>query len=482
MPSDGYADWEPTTDPRPIPAGRTTYARSEGGAATFVRQRSAQEAQGGPVDSPVAGGSAPSAPLRPVWPQSAAPRNTAADTAPLDSRALHGRAPTSAPPRPDLPLRPADPPGAAPPPGAPPGGKHPNRKWWLALVAIVAVLVGATAAVLAQRDHDTAHPATDAQGTPGVSPQAGGSPGSTPSGRSGLGASPSVPGATPSAGGGTTPDPAPFRPGVRRTLPGATIQLQNGESFEQGLARSDRSFGPLRMVRVFYPGLPPKWDGSRSDVVNRTVVVSFKAPPREINSGRDDARIAAWFASIPQQYDVYWAYYHEPENDVENGAFTPAEFKAAWRRVAGLANRAGNPRLINTVILMCFTLVPGSRRDFNAYYPGSDLVETLGWDCYNHATKTNRYNPPEAIYARAAAKSRELGKPWGIAETGTTRTKGDSGTGRAAWIRSVMNYLNAQRPLWVTYYNANRAGGDFRLTDALSMQAWKTWCSATPAP
>jgi hypothetical protein len=334
--------------------------------------------------------------------------------------------------------------------------------------------------VLAQRDPTpTGAPDTPDVPDPADAPPRGGAqPGNSPPGKDGLGTDPTgKPTSTP--GSRTTADPAPFSPGSRRTLPGATISLENGENFNQALARADRTFGPLRMVRVFYPGLPPAWNGSRSDAVDRTVVVSFKAHPREINSGRHDARLAAWFASIPRQHDVYWAYYHEPENDVESGAFRPNDFKTAWRRVANLANRAGNPRLINTVILMCFTVIPSSRRDFNAYYPGSDLVETLGWDCYNHATKTNKYNEPANVYARAISKSRQLGKPWGIAETGSTRIRGDSGAGRAAWLRSVRTYLDKQRPLWVTYYNANRPGGDFRLTDGPSMQAWKGWCTAT---
>ncbi|HEU4421592.1 MAG TPA: hypothetical protein VFR67_03515 [Pilimelia sp.] len=363
---------------------------------------------------------------------------------------------------------------AAPPPPPPDGPAQPRYRWWLAIVATLAVALGATAAVLADRGMRTtdapANPDPNASAPPLGAPQ----PGTTPSGKDGLGANP-TPTVTPSAGVPT--DPAPFFPGTRKTLPGATISLNNGETFAQGLARADRTFGPLRMVRVFYPGLPPAWNGSRSDIVNRTVVVSFKAPPREVIAGRHDARLAAWFASVPRQHDVYWAYFHEPENDVESGSFRPADYKAAWRRIAGLANRAGNPRLINTIILMCFTLNPSSGRDFNAYYPGSDLVEALGWDCYNHAAKTKRYGVPDETYGRMIRKSRELGKPWGIAETGSVRIPGDTGAGRAAWIRSMSTYLNSQRPLWVTYYN-QVAGVDFRLLDSPSQLAWKAFCNA----
>ncbi|GAA4579085.1 hypothetical protein GCM10023176_56190 [Micromonospora coerulea] len=290
----------------------------------------------------------------------------------------------------------------------------------------------------------------------------------------GLGGRPAS--ATPSASASAARGPA-FT-GTRQTLPGASIAVQSGETFTQALARSDRTFGKLRMARVFYPGLPPAWNGSRADVVDRTVVVSFKASPQEVNSGKYDSRLASWFASIPRDHNVYWSYFHEPEDDVERGAFTAAAYKSAWRRIAGLANRTGNPNLINTVILMCWTLDPKSGRNFDAFYPGGDLVETLGWDCYNWGVKWKRYASPQEIYGRMISKSRALGKPWGVAETGSDLVPGDSGTGRATWIRAMASYLNGQRPEFVAYYNQVVSQGDFRLQDAPSIQAWRSFCVA----
>ena len=467
MPSDGNSHWEPTTDASPDPSGGTTFVQAErGGTRHPVRQRIPR-----PPVGPAARLAAPDR-IRHV-------PDTGPDGDEWTGPPRQGLPRQRTQLRPNLPARqgppPRDPPVATPDAMPPDGPRRPRHRWWMAIVATCAVALGATAAVLADRGLRT----TKAPSDPAASAPPAGStqPGVTPSGKEGLGAQP-TPNASVTPVPGTTTDPAPFFPGSRKTLPGATISLNNGENFAQALARADRTFGPLRMVRVFYPGLPPAWGGSRSDIVNRTVVVSFKAHPREVNAGRHDARLAAWFASVPRDYDVYWAYFHEPENDVESGSFKPADYKAAWRRIAGLANRAGNPKLINTIILMCFTLNPGSGRDFNAYYPGSDLVETLGWDCYNHATKHNKYVPPDDIYGRMIRKSRELGKPWGIAETGSTKIRGDTGAGRAAWLRSMSQYLNAQRPLWVTYYNQVVGGGDFRLLDAPSQQAWKAFCSA----
>ncbi|MGN9812273.1 hypothetical protein ACTMSW_23325 [Micromonospora sp. BQ11] len=367
-------------------------------------------------------------------------------------------------------------PDLAPSPAAPSG-----RRWRLAVAAAVTLALASTGvAVAALRPDPTppagevpqAGPATQSAAPSPVAPTpSGGLPSATPSAAQGIGGSPS---AQPS----TSPGSAPGFNGARLTLPGASIGVQTGETFNQALQRSDRTFGRLRMARVFYPGLPPAWDGSRSDVVDRTVVVSFKASPQEINSGRHDSRLASWFASIPREHNVYWSYFHEPEDDVERGAFTPEAYRTAWKRVAGLADRAGNPKLVNTLILMCWTLDPKSGRSFDAFYPGGDVIETLGWDCYNWGAKWKRYAPPQEIYGRMIDKSRALGKPWGLAETGSDLVPGDSGAGRAAWIRSMTGYLNGQRPEFVAYYNQVVHQGDFRLTDQPSILAWRSFNGA----
>jgi hypothetical protein len=414
----------------------------------------------------------------------AVPHPRAASPADAPTMMVHPVGPTQAGPAQDGSTQ-GGPALAGPPPAGPAGAPPTDqparrRRVWLAAVAALAVLLGggAATAVISSGGDDPAAPDTQAQ-----VPQAGigENPGQVappePSGVAGLGLDPSsAASATPTPGAGFRPFSAP-----RKTLPGASLHLKSGESFSDALRRSDRTYGPLRMVRVFYPGLPPKWNGSRADEANRTVVVSFKAPPREVSAGKHDARLRSWFASVPKNLDVYWSYFHEPENDVQSGSYTPAQFAAAFRHVSGLADSARNPRLRATLILMCWTLNPSSGRDFNAYYPGSAAVDVLGWDCYNSGLKSNRYTAPAQVFSRMINKSKALGKPWGLAETGSTRISSDkTGSGRAAWIKAMSKYLNEQKPVWVAYYDYKVDGGDFRLTDTASMQAWKAWCSASP--
>ncbi|SCE69366.1 hypothetical protein GA0070558_10335 [Micromonospora haikouensis] len=369
---------------------------------------------------------------------------------------------------------------------APPEPDPPRRRrrlllgrWWLLPLTAGALALGTTVALATNGDLPgrQAPPGTDATGgKAGLGPAATGSR-PTPGGNEGFGAGPKSGSPSPSVSGGTT---SGGFPGSRNTLPGASIYLQNGESFAAGLARSDRSYGPLRMVRVFYPGLPPSWSGSRADVADRTVVVSFKAPPGEVAAGKHDSRLTSWFRSVPRDLDVYWSYFHEPEDDIERGSYTAAQYRSAWKRLADLADRAGNARLRSTLILMCWTLNPNSRRSFDDYWPGGEAIDVLGWDCYNSGGKYDRYTDPAQVFTPMINKSKALGKPWGLAETGSVRIAGDSsGTGRAAWIRSMSRYLDAQRPLWVAYYDYEVAGGDFRLLDAPSREAWRAWCAAS---
>lgn len=266
----------------------------------------------------------------------------------------------------------------------------------------------------------------------------------------------------------------PAKPAGSRTLAGAAIQLRTGETYAQGLARIDRTYGPLKMARVFYPGLPPAWPGSPADVANRTVVVSFKALPLDIIAGRHDAQLASWFASMPRTRDTYWVYYHEPEDNIRDGTFTAADYRTAWRRLAGLADRAGNSRLRATLVLMCWTLDPLASRNWRDYYPGGDVIDVLGWDCYNDGPVKGAYNSPDGLFAKSIEVSRAAGKPFGYAEIGSLLLD-TTGSGRAAWLRSVASYLRQHNALWVAYFDYPMKG-DWRLLDQPSQQAWQEVC------
>lgn len=261
-------------------------------------------------------------------------------------------------------------------------------------------------------------------------------------------------------------------PAERDTTDFGVSVYAGSQTWAAAARRSDERYGGLEAVRVFHSGLPSAWEAV-TGAVDGSLVVSFKADPAEVLSGAHDVALKRWFAAAPRDRDVWWVYYHEPEDDVERGEFTAEQWRAAFRHVATLAEAADNPRLHSTVVLMCWTLEHRSGRSFEDYFPGSDVVETIGWDCYSKASDERPYADPEDLYASAIAKSRSLGLDWGIAETASLKAPEDpTGDLRAAWLRDVGRYLSHEGASFVLYFDSV-IGGDFRLLDEPSQQAWR---------
>jgi hypothetical protein len=314
----------------------------------------------------------------------------------------------------------------------------------------------------------------------GTDPSAGG--GTDPS--AGGGTDPSAGGGTdPSAGGGTTSPPSgggttsPPSGGGTSSPPGANPETLFGASVDQGartwteaVADSDALYGRLDVVRVFYQGMPSGWPG-RAGAVDRPVVVSFKAMPQEVLTGALDDELRQWFATAPRGRDIWWSYWHEPEDNVAAGDFTAQQWREAYRRIAGLAQEAQNPMLHSTAILMCWTASPKSGRSVSDFFPGRDVVDTLGWDCYNLADDS--YNGPAMMFDRIIQISRDYGVDFGIAELGSKIRGTDDGTLRAVWLRQVAEYLAQEGAQFVTYFDNLMPGGEFRLLDQPSQLAWR---------
>jgi hypothetical protein len=277
---------------------------------------------------------------------------------------------------------------------------------------------------------------------------------------------------TQSPTGPTAPDPTPPAPPVQQqstTMFGASLETDGG-TMAQAVARETSKYGTKGTFRYYSPGLPPSWS-SLTQLTNRPLVISFKADPVAVVRGDDDAYLTAWFAAAPRDRVTWWTYFHEPENDVEAGAFTAAQFRAAFTHVAALADKAANPELRATLILMGWTAVTPTR-NISDYYPGANVVDVLGWDVYNRAAALGKmYSPPDQVFGKVVALSRSLGKPWAIAETGAPLIPGDTGAGRAAYLESAGSYLRSSGAVFVTYFDCTH-GGAYTLNDIASIRAW----------
>jgi hypothetical protein len=273
----------------------------------------------------------------------------------------------------------------------------------------------------------------------------------------------------------TTPVPDPTQttqpPATGSTLYGASV-YQDGLTWPQALSRSNAWYGGMHVVRVYYSGMPDNWPG-RAGAANAPVSVSFKDAPSRVLSGQDDAFFTNWFATAPRDRQIWWTYWHEPEDDIEAGKFTAADYRAAWVHLKQLADEAGNPNLHSTLILMCWSLNPLSHRSFDDYFPGKGTIDVLGWDCYNRSAGKGTYTAPADVFGPLVAKSDAIGLPFAIGEFGSVLATNDAnGAGRAQWLADSAKYFTSHNAVFVTYFDSV-IGADYRLLDAASRSAWR---------
>lgn len=273
------------------------------------------------------------------------------------------------------------------------------------------------------------------------------------------------------------------------TAYGALVAPRGGLTYQQQLASSEQRYGGrLGVVRYFDSNYPDSWTYYTSLMGDRDVNISFRISPTTVNSGSADSRLRSWFASAPTDRTIYWTYMHEPEDDIQRGAFTAAAFRTAWARIAAIAREANKPNLHATLVLMCWTVEPASGRNWLNYYSPGD-VDVIGWDCYNGGWRRGVYaDPVTNIFPRPIAASRSVGLPWAIAELGSIRVPSDTtGEGRAAWITRAVQHLHSEGAEYVAWFDTTTSTSDYRLLDEPSRQAWFDAVSdqdpfATPAP
>lgn len=248
-----------------------------------------------------------------------------------------------------------------------------------------------------------------------------------------------------------------------------------GKTLPEALDEIDNAFGPVPIVRHFSPGMPFAWDSWQAEQLRgRDLVVSFKVHPTQITSGQHDAFFRNWFASAPADQTIYWSYFHEPENNINAGEYTAAQYRAAWAHLGEIFDDACRPNMHATLILTEWTMNPGSGRDYRTYDAGPEAVDMIAFDPYNGVWDPERdyYITPEALLDHIVDKMDRDGRPWGIAEIGSRISVGDNGSGRAAWLRDIAGYAVENDATFVTYFHAI-GNGDWRLNDTRSRAAWR---------
>ncbi|MFC0006693.1 glycoside hydrolase family 26 protein [Micromonospora siamensis] len=259
------------------------------------------------------------------------------------------------------------------------------------------------------------------------------------------------------------------------TVFGASVYQPSGQTFTQALANAVSRYGTLPVLRVFYPGAPGAWTDAKLNTPGRSTVVSFKYDADTVLTGAADDYLRSWFAAAPRDRDIFWSYYHEPEDDIRDGAFTAAAYRAAWQRIAGLADQAGNSRLYATTIWMDWTLDPKSGRNWRDYYPGAAFVDVMAWDVYNFDVANSETMATHNANRPGLEVARSEGKPYAVAEIGV-----DDHANRPAMLREIARWMRGTADArFVTYFDATGWPQYDLNGDTASIQSWKEAVTGT---
>lgn len=181
-------------------------------------------------------------------------------------------------------------------------------------------------------------------------------------------------------------------------------------------------------------------------------------------------------STFPERF--FLSIFHEPENDViptAGSGYTATDYRAMYRHVALRLRANGTDNAILAMVYMGFAKW-GGQSWFNDLYPGSDVVDWMGYDPYASAqpgyssgTFSNMVNRTDSLYQSwpgfySWASTVAPGKPmllaeWGVAECLTYPTR------KAAFFRGVVAEA-AKYPMIkaMLYFDSDRAHiGDTRI-------------------
>ena len=146
-----------------------------------------------------------------------------------------------------------------------------------------------------------------------------------------------------------------------------------------------------------------------------------------IAAGNHDAMIRARADELKAfGHKTMMIFHHEPEDDLNvNG--TPAEYRAAFRRIVSVMRARGATNVVFVWNMMAYTFNPYGPVPED-YYPGDDVVDWVAADGYNWSGSA--YNPGpwrefRDIFWNFHVWAQRKGKPAMIAETGVLEDPAD---------------------------------------------------------
>ncbi len=253
----------------------------------------------------------------------------------------------------------------------------------------------------------------------------------------------------------------------------------------------DAAVGPVDVYRGYDSGFNyPTWQDVPRPLAHPGGMndYSFQLPPAQVAQGQHDQALRTFITSTPR--NVVLTNHHEPEQEIEAGQFTFAQFRKANARLNSLVDeqnaRDGGTRKVS-VILMISTFTGYKGRNAENYWPTSGkgdggTVDLISADVYArpHATGTpgvpagytdgENWLSPATLMRPVLAFARSHGTDWAVSELGFLEDVNNARR-RAQALRDAVAYARAgtldgttYRPaLWISYWDSRGSRADWQL-------------------
>ncbi len=256
-------------------------------------------------------------------------------------------------------------------------------------------------------------------------------------------------------------------------------------------------FTRLPMVRWYYGmnALPATFNsGTSGGAPEKRVQISFKWQPSQVNAGQWDARFDSYFSSIPADYDVEATLWHEPNGELNSGAFSATEFKNAYYRLSNRLVALGLTHRIKIAPNFTFPRTGGGVAWSDSWVPDVDLLHdgaVLTWDTYGNPTGAHPLSGstyPNMVTDNANpifTKNALLGYQdnWGITEFNAPRRDGDPDeSARVTCLDAFVTALKnaAKPPIHVLLWEGNGVQFDQNFYTDATKDWWQSWAIQSP--
>lgn len=261
-----------------------------------------------------------------------------------------------------------------------------------------------------------------------------------------------------------------------KPLVGAST-LNDSQSSFQSL---ESQVGTLLIRRSFTgPGiLPADFASSTAGIDDglRESMWSFKPTPSAFAAGDNDVWFNGFLDSVPVGHKMIFILWHEPEDNIANGEFTLADWKAAVNHMGQLIHAKSRVELRAAICLMGpWTFNPSSPYYSTDYWDSGFAanIDYVGLDPYNtHSTFVDLAN--DANFQRAMTWATSHGKQVILPEFGCIDDTNGDATKKATWITHSYQYAVTANMYAICYFNMTGTIPTVPLTTPESIAAYSS--------